>query len=305
MDYAQQWKDRGYLIVPQVIDPKQIARLYEICEATYEQWKHNSAEDNQPGGWCYRPNGWVMIHLNHPKYYRGRQGDLLELLNAVAAPLVQQILRQIFREESVMLQTNYYIDPPGESWNGNWHRDCQFAAPADDDVKRAIELEADPSRTLHMHIPFVPTQATEVVPGSHYRWDTPEEYHVRKNDPHTEHMPNKVAIQLQPGDLAFFHTNTVHRGIYHQGVKRRTIAVTFGRVSYPDRATAAGMKQLRGYVATYQPWFLLPGYLDGCTPAARAYYEKFIDTYRDTWKSEYLAELTPGLQDYFTKLAVV
>ena len=78
-----------------------------------------------------------------------------------------------------------------------------------------------------------------------------------------------------------------------------------GYLVVPQVIDLKRMKQLRGYVATYQPWFLLPGYLDACTPDARIYYEKFIETYRDTWKPEYLAELTPPLQDYFTKLVPV
>ena len=40
-----------------------------------------------------------------------------------------------------------------------------------------------------MHIALVPTRATAVVPGSHLRWDTPEEYRVRHEDKLSYDMP--------------------------------------------------------------------------------------------------------------------
>lgn len=200
-----------------------------------------------------------------------------------------------------MMQINYYIDPPGETRIGGWHRDCQFYPGADEEAqKRALAEEADPPRELHMHIPLVPTQATEVVPGSHNRWDTPEEFAIRTKDATSDKMPGREIIQLQPGDLAFFHVNSLHRGMYLLGVKRRTIAVTFGRASSPRKATPEWMKAWRGYVATYQPWFLKPGYLDGCAPSTRAFFQRFIDVYRDSWTRENIAQLNAELQEYFT-----
>lgn len=303
MNYREQWKNQGYLIVPKVFDAHRIAKIYETCESSFEQWKRESTKENQPFGYCYGPTAWVMIHLNHPKYHRQHPDWLPRLFDAVADPLAVQILHDLFREEAVMMQINYYIDPPAETRIGGWHRDCQFFPGMDEEAqKRAVVDEGDPPRELHMHIPLVPTQATEVVPGSHNRWDTPEEYHIRKNDSTSDKMPGRLAIQLQPGDLAFFHVNALHRGMYFQGVERRTIAVTFGRVSHPRKATAEMIKQWKGYVATYQPWFLKPGYLDGCASSTRAFFQRFVDVYRDSWKPEYLTELTPQLQEYFTKL---
>jgi hypothetical protein len=302
MNYHQQWKGQGYLTVPKVFDADRVAKLYEVCESTFEQWKRESTKDNQPMGYCYGPTAWVLIHLNHPRYYQQHPEWLSRVLDAVAHPLAQQILRDIFGEDGIMMQINYYIDPPGETRIGGWHRDCQFFPGMDEEAqKRAIAEEADPPRELHMHIPLVPTHATEVVPGSHNRWDTPEEFQIRTKDSTSDNMPGRLAIQLTPGDLAFFHVNALHRGIYTHGVRRRTIAVTFGRASFARKPTAEMMKAWKGYVATYQPWFKKQGYLDGCSLVTRAFFQRFVDVYGDSWKPEYLKELTPQLQEYFTK----
>ena len=48
--------------------------------------------------------------------------------------------------------------------------------------------EGDPPREVHMHIPLVGTSASEVVPGSHVRSDTPEESRIRQEDSHSDKM---------------------------------------------------------------------------------------------------------------------
>jgi len=302
MNYSQQWQEQGYLIVRQAFDADRIKALFEVCESVYDQWKRESTKDGEPYGFCYGPKAWVLIHLNHPKYHRQHPEWLPRLLNAVADPLALQILSDCFREKAVMMQANYYVDPPSEGWTGIWHRDCQFYPGIDEAKQRiAVAEEADPPRELHMHIPLVKTAATEVVPGTHRRWDTDEEFHVRMKEPVDGKMPGALRIALEPGDLAFFHVNAIHRGLYPLGVPRRTIAVTYGRAAHPRKATAESMKAWRGYVATYQPWFQKPGYLDGCAPGTRHFFQRFIDIYQDSWKPEYLTELTPQLQEYFTK----
>jgi hypothetical protein len=300
MNYAQPWQENGYLILRNAFDPARIKSLREICESTFEQWKRESFKDGEPFGYCYEPKAWNLIHLNHPKYHTQQPERLAHLLDAVADPLVLKIIAQLFREDAVMMQCNLYIDPPGEGFIGSWHRDAQFF-PGTDDAKerRDVAEEADPPRELHMHIPLVPTAATEVVPGSHRRWDSDEELQVRRNNPINGKMPAAMSIKLEPGDLAFFHVNSIHRGLYKLGVPRRTIAVTFGRAAHPRKATAEMMKAWRGYVATYQPWFLKADYLDGCANSTKTFFQRFVDVYRDSWKPEYLADLHPKLQEYF------
>jgi hypothetical protein len=303
MGYRETWNKQSYLKLPQVFSQDRVKRLYEICESVFEQWKADSTPDSEPMEYCYKPTAWALIHLNHPKYHQKEPGRVAELLNAVADPVVMGVINDVFADDAVMMQINYYIDPPGETRIGAWHRDCQFFPGVDlEGQKKVVAEEADPPRELHMHIPLIPSHATEVVPGTHNRWDTPEELHIRTKDATSDKMPGRLPIDLTPGDLAFFHVNAIHRGMYYVGVPRRTIAVSFGRVAYPRRATAEWLLNWKGYVCTYQPWFQKPGYLEGCTPEAKAFYGRFVETYQDTWKKEFLVpELGPKLIKYFTE----
>ena len=301
MNQTEQWQRDGYLVHRNVFDVALVEQLREICDDALGQWQHQSTAEGEPGKHYYGPDAWIMLHLNHPKYHHPRPQRLATLLNAVADPHILAVLNDIFRETSVLVQINYYVDPP-QSRPAAWHRDSQFYAQfTGEDETPSIHREADPPREVHMHIPLVPTAATEVVPGSHLRTDTPEEDSIRRDNPHADDMPNALRLHLEPGDLAFFHVNALHRGRYMQGVPRRTIAVTLNRAADPRPITAAMMEKRTGYVAAYQPWFANPEYLDGCTPAAREFYQRFIDVYREGWRPEYLKTLHQSLQEYYTK----
>jgi len=115
-----------------------------------------------------------------------------------------------------------------------------------------------------------------------------------------------VWLQLEPGDLAFFHVNALHRGRYPVGVPRRTIAITYGSRLQPRLATKDYMRLFNGYCATYQPWFLGPHYLDGVTPSARRFFEGFIETYRGSWIPENLIpEIGEGRIAYYNDTCAV
>lgn len=302
MNIHQQWREQGYLVLRQAFDAQRIAVLHETVESALQQWQQSPPE-NEPGQYGYGPDAWVMLHLNHARYYHDHPERLAVLLQSVADPLVLPILREVLGEEPLLLQINAYINPPGNSRIGAWHRDCQFYSE-DNDEQREREIlreEADHPRELHMHIPLVTTQASEVVPGSHRRPDTDAESQIRRHDSQSDAMPGALQLKLEPGDLAFFHVNALHRGNYFQEVPRRTIAVTYGRTSAPRQPTAEWMKAWNGYVASYQPWFLQPGYLDDLDDEARAFYQRFIEMYSPNWTPELLVPLSAGRREYYSQ----
>ena len=286
-DYRRQWNQGSHLVLRDRVPTERLAALFDICERACAQWREESSPGSEPGNFHYQPRAWSLLHLIHPKYHRESPEGLPTLLEAIAEPFVVALVEAIFQGPATFMQVNYYIDPPGETFGGAWHRDCQFLAPDEARERIDFEAEAEPPRELHMHIPLVPTAATSLVPGSHARWDTPEELKVRRHDPNG-HMPGAFRIGLEPGDLAFFHVNALHRGHYEVGVPRRTIAVTFGRASAPRAITADIMRERVGYGATYQPWFLNLDYLDGIDEDTRAFYQRFIEVYSPYWKPEFL-----------------
>lgn len=299
-ELVEQWRRDGCLVLRNVLDLERVARLRSICDAARDQWHARATADSEPGGFAPGPQEWILLHLNHPQYHR--DGDSLPvLLDAVADPLILDLVNAIMAGHAVFAQANYYIEPVSESRGSQWHRDCQFFDSDDDVVRAAISAEAEPPRELHVHIPLAPTTNTHVVRGSHNRWDTDEEYRVRTETPTADSMPGAEEIALTPGDLALFHVNAIHRGVYPQEVTRRTIAITYGSARHPRLPTREMMKDWGGYVCTYQPWFLAESYLDGIAPRTRTFFERFIEAYGDTWQSAFLdPDWHPTRLAYFT-----
>lgn len=306
MNPNESWDRDGFAVLPNILDPATVAGLREACEHALAQWRETSTADNQPGGFCHGPSAWVMLHLNHARYYTGRRALLTRVLNAIATPRAVEAVTQIMGEPPLFMQANYYIDPPEEATDrgGRWHRDCEFFAYGDTAVeRRRFEEEAHPPRELHMHIPLVPTAAIGVVPGSHKRWDTPEQARARAA-PYSE-MPGGIRLPMEPGDIGLFHVNSIHRGYYEVGVPRRTLSVTFGAQSKHRPFDAEWWRKTRGYVASYQPWFRAPGYLAGVEPHTARLFQRFIDRYGEQWTEENLdAEaIGPARVEYFTEAA--
>ncbi|MCX5658668.1 MAG: phytanoyl-CoA dioxygenase family protein [Planctomycetota bacterium] len=303
MSLRSDWQRDGFLVLPSVLDPTALHALREAADHALAQWRASSSADSEPGAFWNSPDGWILIHLNHPKYYAGRDELLARVLNAIATPAAIDAVTQVMGEPPVFMQANYYLDPRERqtAGGGHWHRDCQFFSKGDDLVEQRLRAEeADPPRELHMHIPLVPTAASGLVPGSHARWDTPGELAVRRNNP-TGAMPGGIRLQLQPRDIAMFHVNTIHRGYYEVGVPRRTIAVTFGAASRTRPFDAHWWKMTRGYVASFQPWFRKPGYLAGTEPHTLELFQRYINAHGHEWVASNLHPEAIGPQrlEYF------
>ncbi len=131
---------------------------------------------------------------------------------------------------------------------------------------------------IQMQIALAPTEDIEYVPGSHLRWDTTEEYRIRRADDQANNtsneMPGFLRLSQEPGDAVLFNPHGLHRGRYHADKIRRTYMLTY----QPESS----------YHADYfsqQPWFLEDGYLDGLRPESGAFYQGFIDKYLSYWES--------------------
>ena len=301
-EHVETFFREGYLIVREYLEPARVGRLLRIAESAIEQWKRESTQEGEPGGFSFSPQATFLFHLNHPKYFRGRLDDLAFLLDAVADPFPQAIMRAILNEEPYFEQASLFLHPEnGEENFGAWHRDAQFFAGGDEErERRSIQEEAVPAREVHFHIPLVKSVATQVVPGSHLRWDTEEERGVRfRQDPFNETMPNGVVLEIDPGDIAFFHVNALHRGTYPKGYSRRTIHCTYGRASIPRPATRERIAERNGHYSTYQPWFKEPSYLAGVRPETHASFGHFIRETEQYWTRDGVADLPAAMQRYF------
>jgi ectoine hydroxylase-related dioxygenase (phytanoyl-CoA dioxygenase family) len=272
-ELSRQWQMEGYVLVRGLFDAAESARLLEISDHARREW---SECDASVGRSVDNDAAASMRHLNHPAYFRDHREMLVTLLDACADPRLLDVARAVFADEPEFYCTTYWFNPRGKSRNGNWHRDPQFVTKTEEEEKVML-FEKPLDMGLQLQLALVASDDTEVVPGSHLRWDTPEEYRIRRaNDfknAESDDMPGALRVALQPGDAVAFNASALHRGRYHVDKRRRTLMFTYLR--------ARGAP-----IDTYfsrQPWVLEPDYLSGVRRDTLAFFERFIARHRQLW----------------------
>jgi ectoine hydroxylase-related dioxygenase (phytanoyl-CoA dioxygenase family) len=266
----RQWREQGYVIRREVLDPDRCARLREIAERIWERAYERNAMTGA------ERSAFTSLHFcHHPDYLRGRPEDRRYLLEAGADPEVLDIARRIHGEEPLFRGLSLWFSPTESSSDGHWHRDTQFVHPDEaDEFAHFGSFAENYGNGMQMQIALVPSDDSEYVPGSHLRWDTPQEHAIRRANGaqnwRSNAMPGAVRVALGVGDAVAFNPIGLHRGRYHVDKLRRTFMVTVCRTSRPQQDVFAD-----------QPWFLEPDYSSGLSPHASAFYRRFVATYQD------------------------
>ena len=272
--WREQWEREGYLVLPGLFDPERAARLRRVCDGIMQQFLTRDAQSGSPGN----PDGHCMRHLNHPAYFADFPPQhFTDLMDACADELLLGVARAILDEAALFRCTTYWFNPRTKHEDGNWHRDTQFVTKSEADEKQMLEQHwSKNASAIQLQVALAPSEDIQVVPRSHKRWDTPEEYSIRRADNMAHNrsnaMPGAWGVALQPGDAALFNPDCLHRGRYHTDKLRRTLMFTYTKTSGP----------CLDYFSQ-QPWFLQPGYLQGLAPRTRAFFEPFVAQYKDGW----------------------
>jgi hypothetical protein len=273
-DPETDWRTQGYVVSRGLIDPSRAAELRVICDGVLDQWRKRDPQVFRPGG----DDATVMRHLNHPGFFAGGAYGLEELFRLAALPKLLDLARAILGEEPMFRCTSYFMNPLETSMDGDWHRDSQYMTP-DVPSERAMLLDGgDTGSGIQLQLALVPSDDVEVVPGSHLRYDTAEEFAIRRADEgrhnRSNHMPGAVRIALSAGDAAAINSLGIHRGRYHANRLRRTVMLTYTKSSMP----------VFDYFSL-QPWFLNPAYRARIPDDARGLFDPFIQTYTEFWRS--------------------
>jgi len=275
------WEEQGYLHLPNPFARDEIQRVATICEQALATWKGAEAphlkDCTQNPAKVGNPDNLEFRNVHHPAFYRERPEDLTFLLDFIAQPLIRELVEGLFEAPSLFRGTTVWFNPESLHQDGNWHRDTQFLYPDLEEERREVENAPLTGPSVQLQIALAPSEDIEFVPGSHRRWDTAAEFQIRMGDAKTHcrsnSMPDAVRIRQARGDIAIFNPVGLHRGRYHNDKLRRVLMLTYTRADSP-----------REDWFCHQPWFDIPGVLDGTRPETGAYFQRFFETYRDYWR---------------------
>ncbi len=257
------WHRDGYVHFPHLFSSEEISVLRTICDRVHQEWLCNSHDPEELA------NCTNMAMLTDLGYFSNHPDQLTTLLNLIADRRILDTLRLIFDRDLLFHNTQYFVEPRSQSWEGDWHRDQQFDAP---DVETQIRRMSE-TIGIHVHIALVPEDHLEYVPGSHQRWDTPEEWEIRQGSDHNRRhgtMPNSVRLPLNPGDACFFDAWGIHRGHYRAGAPRRDLDIIYG--TRPEWFTPP------------PTCFLDPQVMERLAPDTRTFFQRFIEEYQKDWE---------------------
>src|SRR6185436_19565396 len=118
----------------------------------------------------------------------------------------------VLPQRAAFLNTQLFFDPRDPARANYWHRDPQFHLSLDEQ-KAALHDTA----VVHFRLPLKPERGLQIVPGTHRRWDTDEEFDVRmerNGRKNSDALSTGQTVELAPGDLLVFSANLIHRGLY-------------------------------------------------------------------------------------------
>lgn len=193
-------KREGFLKEPSIDEVENILRSF------HQQWLlHNEA--------AFQKGAINSAYITKRHSLADEQRQIL--LKFISSHSVVDLARQILGEDAQFLNTQLFFNPLNHLQNNYWHRDIQYT-----DLNQSQQQEiltSGESQVIHMRIAMADEPGLEVIPGSHNRWDTEDEWRVRmqldgkiQSDP----ISSSEKISLRRGDLLIFDANMIHRGLY-------------------------------------------------------------------------------------------
>jgi hypothetical protein len=210
---------QGFVTLPDFFDPTELSELRRSCDAALSRSRQAHRE----------------IAHSTPRISLFAEGKCLEhdasvlspILRFASSPRVCALLKAVFSRYGApeLKDVHYYHEQTKRDWDGDWHRDCQFGRSDPGRERQVFET----TLAVHVRIAFEDDDRLEIVPGSHTRWDSPEEARIRRGGERaTSVMPNATRIPLRAGEGCLFHAWSIHRATYRCTPIRRTLDALYG-----------------------------------------------------------------------------
>jgi len=197
------YNDQGYFVIKNYFNAIEIESLREIILKFHESWK----QDNKT---FYQQEAFNSSLITGSQYLT--LNDRMMLFNFISSKKIMNLVDSVIPVNPAFMNTQLFFDPFNSQQNNFWHRDCQY----DHDVEDQKKIIND-TQVLHLRVPLFDELGMELVPGSHKRWDTEEEFNVRQEEKgkmSNESLSTGKQIKLAAGDLLLFSADMIHRGIY-------------------------------------------------------------------------------------------
>ena len=105
INIIRQFKQEGYIIIPQLLEREQVSELRFICDRILDQWFKRFPRYKQ------RPRKKNCSSLTNLYYFKSDREQLFFLLNTIANPKVLSILNSICERQLLFHDLQYFFNP--------------------------------------------------------------------------------------------------------------------------------------------------------------------------------------------------
>ncbi|MBX3226844.1 MAG: phytanoyl-CoA dioxygenase family protein [Labilithrix sp.] len=217
------FREHGFFVVPGFFVAAERTTLRRACDDALRHVRERSQETGHT-----TPS---ISLLTDPSCFE-RAAGAMELVGSSRVCALLRGLSLPGEEETPRLKdVQYYHEQTRRDWDGDWHRDSQLGRP-DLELERTI---VQTTTAVHFRVALEDDDRLEIVPGSHARWDSPEELRIRKGRDRTTTMPRAARVVLRAGDACVFHAWSIHRATYRRDPPRRTLDALYAFALPPRR----------------------------------------------------------------------
>lgn len=216
----------GFVVVKSIVSKEKLETLRVASTKVTElarngQWPHIRTVGKQfpPWGTSVEDGIWGVQHLMNPELPGSAIFTELYFSEEILS-IVKELL-QCADEDLVMELFNMLVRPDRD-FELRWHRDD---ISADAGPEEEMERLAHPAWHAQYNFALFEDDSLVLVPGSHKRARTDTE---RAADPFEPVLPDQLLVKLEPGDIAFYNNNIVHRGVYSSTKERMTLHGSVG-----------------------------------------------------------------------------
>jgi len=209
-----EYVENGYFLIENLFDPNEVAEICSVVTEFHEAWKF---ENNK----FYLNEAVNSAYLTDTKYLSKR--SRIKLFKFIGSHKLMNVVLSTPLRHAAFMNTQLFFDPINPNQKNYWHRDPQYHLSVEEQ-----EQALDGPEVIHFRIPLYDEPGIELIPGTHKRWDTEEELHIRlekSESNNSQHISTGVTIPLSKGDLLVFSGNMIHRGLY--GRNRLALDILF------------------------------------------------------------------------------
>ena len=224
--HLDQLNEDGFVVIKSILDPSRLAALRQFAaEATKlarnGDWPHVRTVGKQFPPWDAATDKgiWGVQHLMNPELPGHAVFAECYFSEAILA-IVRELL-QCGDDVLVMELFNMLVRPETD-FELRWHRDD---IPADASAEEEMDRLGKPAFHAQYNLALFDDDSLVLVPGSHRRARTDTE---RQADPFEASLPDQLVVKLEPGDIAFYNNNILHRGVYDSTKERMTLHGSVG-----------------------------------------------------------------------------